>query len=104
MVVGRQVDVDGDRQVVVQAYHSICDPSKPSFLPRIVASQLSLPHYSIMSTKAKLTLAATSLGALGIIIFVHHGQKVEKAVCLARSVSSGITLTSELGNARRCHP
>ncbi|THY37651.1 hypothetical protein D6C99_09539 [Aureobasidium pullulans] len=33
-----------------------------------------------MSTKAKLTLAATSLGALGIIIFVHHGQKVEKAV------------------------
>ncbi|CAD0021683.1 unnamed protein product [Aureobasidium pullulans] len=32
-----------------------------------------------MSTKAKLTLAATSLGALGIIIFVHHGQKVEKA-------------------------
>ena len=101
MVVGRQVDVDGDRQVVVQAYHSICEPS---FLPRIVASQLSLPHYSIMSTKAKLTLAATSLGALGIIIFVHHGQKVEKAVCLARSVSSEITLTSELGNARRCHP
>lgn len=36
MVVGRQVDVDGDRQVVVQAYHSICDPS---FLLRIVASQ-----------------------------------------------------------------
>ncbi|CAD0038364.1 unnamed protein product [Aureobasidium pullulans] len=29
-----------------------------------------------MSTKAKLTLAATSLGALGIIIFVHHGQKI----------------------------
>lgn len=35
---------------------------------------------STMSTKAKLTLAATSLGAIGIIIFVHHGQKVEKAV------------------------
>jgi hypothetical protein len=33
-----------------------------------------------MSTKAKLTLAATSLGAIGIIVFVHHGQKVEKAV------------------------
>ncbi|CAD0082046.1 unnamed protein product [Aureobasidium vineae] len=32
-----------------------------------------------MSTKAKLTLAATSLGAIGIIVFVHHGQKVEKA-------------------------
>jgi protein PET117 len=33
-----------------------------------------------MSTKAKLTLAGTSLGALGIIVFVHYSQKAEKAV------------------------
>lgn len=33
-----------------------------------------------MSTKAKLTLAGTSLGALGIIVFVHYAQKSEKAV------------------------
>ncbi|KAF1353787.1 hypothetical protein BDV97DRAFT_396598 [Delphinella strobiligena] len=32
-----------------------------------------------MSTKAKLTLAGTSLGALGIIAFVHVAQKTEKA-------------------------
>ncbi|KAL1296589.1 hypothetical protein AAFC00_000085 [Neodothiora populina] len=32
-----------------------------------------------MSTKAKLTLAGTSLGALGIIVFVHYAQKSEKA-------------------------
>lgn len=34
----------------------------------------------IMSTKAKLTLLGTSLGALGIIVFVHTAQKTEKAV------------------------
>ena len=73
--------------------------SFPELLPLNSHFQIT----QIMSTKAKLTLAATSLGALGIIIFVHHGQKVEKAVCLARSVSE-IILTSELGNARRCHP
>lgn len=33
-----------------------------------------------MSTKATLTLAGTSLGALGIIAFVHVAQKTEKAV------------------------
>lgn len=34
-----------------------------------------------MSAASKATLAATSLSAIGIIIFVHYGQKVEKAVC-----------------------
>jgi len=33
-----------------------------------------------MSQAAKLTLAGTSLGALGIITFVHYTQKAEKAV------------------------
>ncbi|TID26602.1 hypothetical protein E2P81_ATG01073 [Venturia nashicola] len=32
-----------------------------------------------MSAASKATLAATSLSAIGIIIFVHYGQKVEKA-------------------------
>lgn len=32
-----------------------------------------------MSQAAKLTLAGTSLGTLGIIVFVHYTQKAEKA-------------------------
>ncbi|GAB7354964.1 hypothetical protein MBLNU459_g5579t1 [Dothideomycetes sp. NU459] len=32
-----------------------------------------------MSTKAKLTLAGTLSGAIGIIVFVHYAQKSEKA-------------------------
>jgi len=56
-----------------------------------------------MSTKAKLTLAATSLGAIGIIIFVHHGQKVEKAVSLSIFLSTFLVLNSRTGYARRCH-
>lgn len=35
----------------------------------------------IMSAAAKMTLAGTSLGALGIIVFVHYAQKADKAVC-----------------------
>lgn len=52
-----------------------------------------------MSTKAKLTLAATSLGAIGIIIFVHHGQKVEKAVCYTQ-ISSNKYISNKSG--RQC--
>lgn len=58
---------------------------------------------SIMSTKAKLTLAATSLGAIGIIIFVHHGQKVEKAVSRSIFPSTFLVLNCRTGNARRRH-
>ncbi|MCJ1466531.1 hypothetical protein MMC07_005151 [Pseudocyphellaria aurata] len=32
-----------------------------------------------MSRAAKLTLAGTSLGAVGIVVFVHWAQKAEKA-------------------------
>ncbi|KAF2839392.1 hypothetical protein M501DRAFT_1004000 [Patellaria atrata CBS 101060] len=32
-----------------------------------------------MSTASKFTLATTALGAIGIVIFVHYGQKTEKA-------------------------
>ena len=33
-----------------------------------------------MSRASKLTLAATSLGAIGIVVFVHYSQRAEKAV------------------------
>jgi protein PET117 len=33
-----------------------------------------------MSTASKITLAATTLSAVGIITFVHYGQKAEQAV------------------------
>ncbi|KAK3201885.1 hypothetical protein GRF29_164g969284 [Pseudopithomyces chartarum] len=32
-----------------------------------------------MSRASKLTLATTSLGAIGIVIFVHYSQRAEKA-------------------------
>ncbi|KAJ4292745.1 hypothetical protein N0V90_009408 [Kalmusia sp. IMI 367209] len=32
-----------------------------------------------MSRASKLTLAATSLGAIGIVVFVHYSQRAEKA-------------------------
>jgi len=33
-----------------------------------------------MSTASKLTLAGTTLGAIGIVIFVHYAQTSEKEV------------------------
>ena len=33
-----------------------------------------------MSQRAKLTLAGTTVGAVGVIVFVHYAQKTEKAV------------------------
>lgn len=33
-----------------------------------------------MSTQAKVTLAATTLSAIGIVIFVHKQQKADQAV------------------------
>lgn len=40
-----------------------------------------------MSRASKITLAATSLGAIGIVIFVHHAQRAEKAVRSRRRTS-----------------
>jgi hypothetical protein len=39
-----------------------------------------LTDNAIMSRASKLTLATTSLGAIGIVIFVHYSQRAEKAV------------------------
>ena len=33
-----------------------------------------------MSTASKLTLAGSSLGAIGIVLFVHYAQQWERAV------------------------
>ncbi|KAF7197868.1 hypothetical protein HII31_00957 [Pseudocercospora fuligena] len=33
-----------------------------------------------MSTAAKLTLAGTTLGAIGIVLFVHRQQKLDQAL------------------------
>ena len=38
-----------------------------------------------MSRAAKLTLAGTSLGAIGIVVMVHYQQQAEKAVRIPRS-------------------
>lgn len=37
-------------------------------------------HIREMSRAAKLTLAGTSLGAMGIVVLVHYQQQAEKAV------------------------
>lgn len=37
-------------------------------------------HLHEMSRAAKLTLAGTSLGAMGIVVLVHYQQQAEKAV------------------------
>ncbi len=39
-----------------------------------------------MSRAAKLTLASTSIGAIGIVVLVHYQQNSEKAVSLPRTI------------------
>ena len=41
-----------------------------------------------MSRAARLTLAATSLSAIGIVVFVHYAQTAEKAVSALISMST----------------
>lgn len=45
-----------------------------------------------MSAAAKATLLATSLGAIGIVIFVHSAQKTEQAVCPLGALRSNLAL------------
>lgn len=47
-----------------------------------------------MSTASKLTLAGTTLGALGIVLGVHFQQKAEQAVRSASTRSIMTSLTS----------
>ena len=47
-----------------------------------------------MSTASKLTLAGTTLGALGIVLGVHFQQKAEQAVRSASTRSNMTSLTS----------
>lgn len=46
-----------------------------------------------MSTAAKLTLAGTTAGAIGIVIFVHLQQKFDKAVSITSFTNRGTSLT-----------
>lgn len=34
-----------------------------------------------MSRASQITLATTCIGAIGIVVAVHYGQRIEKAVC-----------------------
>ena len=58
---------------------------------------LTLTHPShrnetdLMSTKAKATLLGTTLGAIGIVIFVHRQQTTDKAVRHLPPLSSQYT-------------
>lgn len=56
-----------------------------------LASILFCCAYIDMSTAAKLTLASTSVGAIGIVIFVHYQQKADKAVSPLRAVEDRST-------------
>ena len=40
--------------------------------------------HTIMSTAAKLTFASTTVGAIGIVLFVHYQQKADQAVSINR--------------------
>ena len=50
---------------------------------QVVEAIVPLAIASTMSTASKVTLALTTLGAIGIVISVHYGQKTERAVCLS---------------------
>lgn len=55
-----------------------------------------------MSRASKLTLAATGLGTVGIISFVHWAQERERAVCVELDFAYRYANMVALGNAQRC--
>ena len=57
-----------------------------------------------MSRAAKLTLAGTSLFAIGTIVFVHHAQQAEKAVRFYFTQTGGRHTNSWSGDAPGCSP
>lgn len=40
-----------------------------------------------MSTASKITLASTTLGAIGIVIFVHYAQERDRSVSLNKALT-----------------
>ena len=70
-------------------------------MPKLFYST-SLDRYDLkdMSRAAKLTLAGTSLGAIGIIVLVHYQQNAEKAVSLP-SFYNGLSTVIALINGLR---
>lgn len=67
----------------------------------------SLASSKDMSRASKLTLAGTSLSAIGIVVLVHYQQRAEKAVSLSfydtlsRAIFSSINGLHSTGNACR---
>lgn len=81
--------------------HTHQHPSSPHhYTDRCLVLELA------MSAAAKLTLATTTLSALGIVVFVHQQQKADKAVCfqLIFLTSHYLLLIMATGNAPRRHP
>ena len=76
----KQVDVSSEpRGPKLPTYaEPHCHARISTLIPRRLPIK-SLHHYPSMSTKAKLTLAGTTVGAVGIVIFVHFQQKWDKA-------------------------
>lgn len=88
--------------LVIQVTESSCDISlsltPPSFTVALCQNSFpSLNHYDLrdMSRAAKLTLAGTSLGAIGIVVLVHYQQNAEKAVSLP-SFYNGLSMVTAL--------
>ena len=53
-----------------------------------------LSAFTVMSTASKLTLVGTTIGALGIVGFVHWAQTAEKAVCPPFALFMGSSIGS----------
>lgn len=53
-----------------------------------------------MSTAAKVTLATTTLSALGVVVFVHYQQKADKAV---RRPSTSFLATQLINSVQAMH-
>ena len=65
---------------VAQAPRSIKSSSGDTTLAPDIAL---ITHSFTMSRASKITLATTTLGAIGIVIGVHYAQRAEKAVRLS---------------------
>lgn len=83
MIAGRYIHLD---HILRRYQDRIChfstvhlQPEEPGLLSYL---SIDLSSPSIMSQASKITLGATSLFAVGTIIFVHFQQKAEKSVRL----------------------
>ena len=77
------------------------------FTPKTKIVFCSFASSKDMSRASKLTLAGTSLSAIGIVVLVHYQQRAEKAVsipfydALSRVIFSSVNGLRSTGNACR---